>query len=188
MPSATPAASAVPSGTKSIYLQRQKDGSVLFTDRPPESGATPERTWTVPAEDPNEVARQREAARQESRRETEAINERVQRQLDRQQDRENALALERLRLQQAQAQRDAEAARADLERARATPPIIFVVPGQRPLIGATNPMPAGVLSPKTPQVRPPAAPPPRSSPSLCLSRTADCNPSSDPARVGFGSK
>ena len=183
-----PASSTAPSSTKSIYLQRQKDGSVLFTDRPAASGVAPERTWTVPADDPRVAEQKREAARQESRRETQAINERVQRQLERQQERDDALVLERLRLQQAQAQRDAEAARAELERERASPPLIVVVPTHRPPIGATTPMPGGIFNPRPPQVRPPAAPPASPSPSLCLSKTADCNPSSDPARNGFGGR
>ena len=177
-----------PPGTKSIYLQRQKDGSVLFTDRPPAPGGAAERTWTVPADDPNSAELKREAARQESRRETQAINERVQRQLERQQERNDALVLERLRLQQAQAQRDAETARAERAQERTSPPVIVVVPSHRPPIGATTPMPDGMFSPRPPQVRPPSAPPASPSPTLCLSKTADCNPSSDPARNGFGGR
>ncbi len=188
---ASPAASsnaATLTGTGKIYQQRQKDGSVLFTDRPPAPGSTAERTWIVPAEDPALVEQRREKARQEARQETQAINDRVQRQIERQQDREDAMALERMRLNQAQAQRDAEIARADRERSereRSLSPTIVVLPGHRPPYGGPSPP---IVRPRPPVVRPPVDTAPRPSPSLCMSKTADCNPTSEPGRAGFGGR
>ncbi|XVJ70594.1 MAG: hypothetical protein HEQ39_13880 [Rhizobacter sp.] len=179
---------AAPRSSGKIYQQRQKDGSILFTDRPADQGGLTERSWTVPTEDPEVAEKRREKARQEAKQEAQAVNERVQRQIERQQDRDEALALERMRLNQAQAQRDAEIARADRERSerqRDMPPVIVVVPGQRP--GYNNP-PIGGLPP--PHVaRPVTPPPPRPSASLCSARKAnDCNAASDAGRAGFGGR
>lgn len=187
-PVATPGA-ARPSGK--IYQQRQKDGSILFTDKPAESGTVTERSWTAPAEDPEQAEKRREKARQEAKQETQAVNERVQRQIERQQDRDEALALERMRLNQAQAQRDAEIARADRERSeRAATPVVVVVPGQRPYYRNNPPIgglpPPYVARPTTP---PSPTPPQRPSPSLCTSKKAsDCNAPADPSRSGFGGR
>ncbi len=174
--------------TGKIYQQRQKDGSILFTDRPADQGGVTERSWTVPTEDPEVAEKRRDKARQEAKQEAQAVNERLQRQIERQQDRDEALAIERMRLNQAQAQRDAEIARADRERSerqREAPPVIVVVPGQRPR--HQNP-PIGGLPP--PYVaRPIAPPPPRPSASLCTAKKAsDCNPTADPGRAGFGGR
>jgi hypothetical protein len=176
-----------PSGK--IYQQRQKDGSILFTDRPTDPGGVTERSWTVPAEDPEVAEKRCEKARLEAKQEVQAVNERLQRQIERQQDRDEALAIERMRLNQAQAQRDAEIARADRERSeqeRALPPVIVVVPGQRPPY-RNNP-PIGGLPP--PYVaRPTTPPPPRPPASLCTAKkAADCNPASEPGRSGFGGR
>ena len=181
----TPGA-ARPSGK--IYQQRQKDGSILFTDRPADLGGVTERSWTVPTEDPEIAEKRREKARLEAKQEAQAVNERLQRQIERQQDREEALAIERMRLNQAQAQRDAEIARADRERSereRAVSPVIVVVPGQRPRY---NHPPIGGLPP--PHVAPPSnPPPPRPSASLCTAKKAsDCNAGADSARSGFGGR
>ncbi len=185
---AASSAAATPPTTGRIYQQRQKDGSILFTDRPADSGGVTERSWTVPTEDPEVVEKRREKARQEAKQEAQAVNERLQRQIERQQDRDEALALERMRLNQAQAQRDAEIARADrerFERQRDVPPVIVLVPGQRP--GHHNP-PIGGLPP--PYVaRPVTPPPPRPSASLCAAKKAsDCNVATEPGRSGFGSR
>jgi hypothetical protein len=176
-----------PSGK--IYQQRQKDGSILFTDRPADTGGVTERSWMVPTEDPEAAEKRREKARQEAKEEARAVNERLQRQIERQQDRDEALSIERMRLNQAQAQRDAEVARADRERSaqeRAVQPVIVVLPGQRP--SYRNNPPIGGLPP--PYVaRPTPPPPPRPSPNLCTSKKAsDCNASSDPQRSGFGGR
>ena len=181
--SASTASGAARSSGK-IYQQRQKDGSILFTDRPADPGGVTERSWTVPTEDPEVAEKRREKARQEAQ----AVNERLQRQIERQQDRDEALALERMRLHQAQAQRDAEIARADRERSerqRDVPPVIVVVPGQRP---RHNNPPIGGLPP--PYVaRPVTPPPPRPSASLCTAKKAsDCNAATEPGRSGFGSR
>ncbi len=202
--SPSPAASAsVPqaaAATGRIYQQRQKDGSILFTDRLPREGAVTERSWAV-QEDPPELAeKRRERARQEAREDAQAVNERVQRQIERERERETALALERIRLAQDQAQRDAELARADRERAAdsrraAEPPLVIVVPGAaRPPGGWPDGRPyppqpildGRVRPPRQPEVRPAPA---RPAPTLCGSRTAaDCNTSGDPARSGFGAR
>lgn len=189
---------AVPTGR--IYQQRQKDGSILFTDRPPREGAVTERSWAVQEEAPELAEKRRERARQEAREDAQAVSERVQRQIERERERETAIALERIRLAQDQAQRDAELARADRERAAdgrraGEPPLVIVVPGvARPPGG----LPYGQPYPQQPildgRVRPPRQPeirpaPARPAPTLCGSRTAaDCNPSGDPARSGFGAR
>lgn len=184
---------AVPTGR--IYQQRQKDGSILFTDRPPREGAVTERSWAVQEEAPELAEKRRERARQEAREDAQAVSERVQRQIERERERETALALERIRLAQDQAQRDAELARADRERAADSrragePPLVIVVPGAaRPPGGLPygqphprQPIPGGWVRP--PEVRPAPA---RPALTLCGSRVAaDCNPSGDPARSGFG--
>jgi hypothetical protein len=185
---AASSAATAPAPTGRIYQQRQKDGSILFTDRPADQGGVTERSWTVPTEDPEVAEKRREKARQEAKQEAQAVNERLQRQIERQQDRDEALALERMRLNQAQAQRDAEIARADRERSerqRDMPPVIVVVPGQRS--GHHNP-PIGGLPP--PYVaRPVTPPPPRPSASLCTAKKAsDCNVATEPGRSGFGSR
>ena len=185
---AASSAAATPPTTGRIYQQRQKDGSILFTDRPADQGGVTERSWTVPTEDPEAAEKRREKARQEAKQEAQAVNERLQRQIERQQDRDEALALERMRLNQAQAQRDAEIARADRERSerqRDVPPVIVVVPGQRP--GHHNP-PIGGLPP--PYVARPVTPPPaRPSAILCTAKKAsDCNVANEPSRSGFGSR
>ncbi|MFM2450508.1 MAG: hypothetical protein RIS44_2958 [Pseudomonadota bacterium] len=190
-PSVVASTTSAPTSTRptgKIYQQRQKDGSILFTDRPADTGGVTERSWTVPTEDPEVAEKRREKARQEAKQEAQALNDRLQRQIERQQDRDEALAIERMRLNQAQAQRDAEIARADRERSereRAVPPVIVVVPGQRP---RHNNPPIGGLPP--PYVARPATPPlSRPSASVCTAKKpSDCNPSGDPARAGFGGR
>jgi hypothetical protein len=182
--SATSAAHAArPTGK--IYQQRQKDGSILFTDKPADTGAVTERSWTVPTEDPDTAEKRREQARQEAKQDAQAVNERLQRQIERQQERDEALAIERMRLNQAQAQRDAEVARADRERSereRAVPPVIVVMPGQRPRHQNTP----VVGLPVTPAVRPPPSSPPAT---LCTApKASDCNAGGNPGRSGFGGR
>ena len=179
-------ASARPTGK--IYQQRQTDGSVLFTDRPADTGGVTERSWTVPTEDPEVAEKRREKARQEAKQEAQALNDRLQRQIERQQDRDEALAIERMRLNQAQAQRDAEIARADRERSereRAVPTVIVVGPGQRP---RHNHPPIGGLPPPH-GARPVTPQPPRPSASLCTAKNpSDCNLAAYPGRSGFGNR
>ncbi len=188
-PGPSPQAKAAPAGR--IYQQRQKDGSILFTDRPPQEGAVTERSWAVAEEPPEAAEKRRERARQDAREEAQAVNERVQRQIDRDRDRETALALERMRLAQDQAQRDAEIARAERERSlygNGAPPVVVVVPGGGvPPPRARQPSPpyGGIARPPPPETRPT---PVRPGPALCLGKKAsDCNPS-DPARAGFGGR
>jgi hypothetical protein len=196
-PASAAAASASPAAASSspparapgkIYQQRQKDGSILFTDRPPAADAVTERSWAVPAEDPALAEKRREQARQEARQDAQAVNERVQRQIERDREREDALALQRMRLSEALAQRDAEAARSDRERAdrdrAAMPPLIVVVPGQRPP-HRQPPYGDGVVRRRPPEVRPAPVPAPRPPPLLCSGKAADCNPGSEPGRAGF---
>jgi hypothetical protein len=176
-----------------IYQQRQKDGSILFTDRPADTGGVTERSWTVPVEDPEVAEKRREKARQEAKQEAQAMNERLQRQIERQQDRDEALAIERLRLNQAQAQRDAEIARAERERSEreraAAPPLIVVVPGGHPP-RQHNPPVAGLPPPYV--ARPDPPPPPRPSApsaSLCTAKKAsDCIVAAEPGRSGVGGR
>ncbi|MFM8898619.1 MAG: hypothetical protein ACKOF9_01540 [Burkholderiales bacterium] len=187
-PVASASAASAPSPARpsgKIYQQRQKDGSILFTDKPAESGSVTERSWSVPAEDPEQAEKRREKARQEAKQDAQAVDERVQRHIERERDREQALALERMRLNRAQAQRDAEIARAERERSeRTAQPVVVVVPGQPryqyrpPVVG--SPPPSG---------QPVVTPPPRPSASLCAARKAsDCNPSTEPGRSGFGGR
>jgi hypothetical protein len=187
-PAATSAASAPAAArpTGKIYQQRQKDGSILFTDKPAESGAVTQRSWSVPVEDPAQAEKRREKARQEAKQDAQAVDERIQRHLERQQDREQALAIERMRLNQAQAQRDAEIARAERERSQqAVPQVVVVVPGQRPY----HQRPPMGVSPPPQGSRPVVPAPVRPSASLCTAqKAADCNPSTEPARAGFGGR
>jgi hypothetical protein len=104
------AALAQDSGAPQIYQQRTADGRIVLSDRP-QPGAQTQRTWQFAPEDAAAAQQRREVAR----REAEAISERIQRQLDREQQRAEEVALERLRLAQAQAQRDAERARYDAQ-------------------------------------------------------------------------
>ncbi len=97
--------------TSQVYQQRTADGRIVLSDRP-QPGAQTQRTWQFAAEDAAAAQQRRELAR----REAEAISERIQRQLDREQQRAEELALERLRLAQVQAQRDAERARYEAQR------------------------------------------------------------------------
>jgi hypothetical protein len=73
---AASAASAAPATTE-IVQQRLSDGRILLTDRPVR-GATTERSWQLPVEDPA-AARQR--AREVSA-EAQLVSERIQRMLD----------------------------------------------------------------------------------------------------------
>ena len=73
----TTPASAASAATTEIVQQRLSDGRILLTDRPVR-GATTERSWQLPVEDPA-AARQR--AREVSA-EAQLVSERIQRMLD----------------------------------------------------------------------------------------------------------
>lgn len=73
----TSPASAASAATTEIVQQRLSDGRILLTDRPVR-GATTERSWQLPAEDP--AAAQQRA--REASAEAERVSERIQRMLD----------------------------------------------------------------------------------------------------------
>lgn len=116
-----------------IYQQRTADGSILLSDRPV-AGAQTQRTWQFRPEDATAALQRREAAR----REAEAVSERIQRQLERERQREEQFALERLRLSQAQAQRDVERARYETQR---EPMVVVFVPRRSPHVVPPFPPP-----------------------------------------------
>jgi hypothetical protein len=81
----------VAAATTQVVQQRLSDGRILLTDNPVR-GATTERSWTVPVEDPV-AARQRAAAVST---EAEKVSERIQRMID--QDRRADIEREQARL------------------------------------------------------------------------------------------
>ena len=117
-------AQETPGAAAQIYQQRTSDGRIVLSDRPL-AGARTQRTWQFAREDAAAAQQRRDVAR----REAEAVSERIQRQLDREQQRAEELALERLRLAQAQAQRDAERVRYDAQR---EPTVVVFVPRRAP--------------------------------------------------------
>ena len=95
-----------------VYQQRMPDGTVVLSDHPV-PGATIQRTWQTWQEDPA-TARERQERRERMEREAQAVSERIQRGIEQ---REQATARsenERLRAALAQAERDAERARAEV--------------------------------------------------------------------------
>jgi hypothetical protein len=116
-----------------IYQQRTADGRIVLSDRPL-SGAQTQRTWQYTPEDAAAAQQRRDVARREAA----AVSERIQRQLEREQQRAEELALERLRLAQAQAQRDAERARYE---AQSEPVGVVFVPRRAPHIVPPFPPP-----------------------------------------------
>jgi hypothetical protein len=76
---ATASAATAGAATTEIVQQRLSDGRILLTDRPVR-GATTERTWQLPAEDPA-AARQRAL---DVSAEAQIVSERIQRLLDQQ--------------------------------------------------------------------------------------------------------
>ena len=108
---------AVPAAGIHIYQQRLADGRVVLTDRPVD-GAQTQRTWQIAREDPD-AARQRS---EQVRLEAQAVSERVQRRIDQQQVLAENADLARLRLNLAEARRDAELARDSADNA----PVLFL--------------------------------------------------------------
>jgi hypothetical protein len=124
---------ATTSATQQIYQQRTADGRIVLSDRPL-SGARTQRTWQYTPEDAAAAQQRREVAR----REAEAVSERIQRQLERERQRAEEFALERMRLAQAQAQRDAERARYEAQR---EPAVVVFVPRRAPHVVPPFPPP-----------------------------------------------
>ncbi|WP_119155044.1 hypothetical protein [Caldimonas tepidiphila] len=91
-------AAADPGGPshRTVYQQRQPDGTLLLTDRIPYGGEDNvlEQTWTFPAEDPAVAA----ARRAELRAAHDAVNERLNRLVMHRERVDAELAMERMRL------------------------------------------------------------------------------------------
>lgn len=136
LPSAAALAEDASSGGAHVYQQRLADGRVVLTDRPVD-GAQTQRTWQIAREDPDAALRRSEQMRLEAQ----AVSERIQRRIDQQQARADAYDIERLRVSLAEAQRDAEIARASAsavpvlllpQRFRLSRPPVKPHPGMRP--------------------------------------------------------
>ena len=108
---------AAPAAGIHVYQQRLADGRVVLTDRPVD-GAQTQRTWQIAREDPD-AGRQRS---EQVRLEAQAVSERVQRRIDQQQVLAENADLARLRLNLAEARRDAELARDSADNA----PVLFL--------------------------------------------------------------
>jgi len=132
------------SAATQIYQQRTADGRIVLSDQPV-AGAKTQRTWQFAPEDAAAAQQRRENAR----REAEAVSERIQRQLDREQQRDEQLALERVRIAQAQAQRDAERARYEAQRET----VVVFVPRHAPHL--VRPFPPPPRLPRFPRPGPP---------------------------------
>ena len=144
------AASAVPADSaRTVYMQRDAHGKMVFTDRPA-AGLVTERRWAFEPEDAEAAAARREASRAQSER----VTERIQRSIDEQQQRVNELLIEQLRAQRAadalQAERLRQRERDDDSRYVLLPP--YARPfGYRPF---------GQVGPYRPDVQPPRPKPP----------------------------
>jgi hypothetical protein len=150
VPRPATAASAVPADSaRTVYMQRDANGKMVFTDRPA-AGLVTERRWAIEPEDAEAAAARREASRAQSER----VTERVQRSIDQQQQRVNELQIEQLRAQRAadalQAERLRERERDDDDR------YVLLRPYARPF-GYT---PFGQVGPYRPDAQPPRPKPP----------------------------
>ena len=110
---------------RTVYQQRQPDGTLLITDRIPYGGEDQviEQTWSFPAEDPAQSA----ARRAELRAERDAVSERLNRMIAHRERLDAELAMTRMRLASERAWRESE--RAWRER-HAVPPV-YVAPSRR---------------------------------------------------------
>lgn len=138
---------------RTVYMQRDTDGKMVFTDRPA-AGLITERRWAFEPEDAEAAAARREASRAQS----EQVTERIQRSIDQQQQRVNDLQIEQLR-----AQRAADTLRAERlrERERAEESRVVLLPPYAHPFGL---MPFGQMGPYRPDgqpswPKPPAKPP-----------------------------
>ena len=150
VPHPAAAASTVPADSaRTVYMQRDANGKMVFTDRPA-AGLVTERRWAIEPEDAEAAAARREASRAQSER----VTERVQRSIDQQQQRVNELQIEQLRAQRAadalQAERLREREQEDDSR------YVLLRPYARPF----GHIPFGQVGPYRPGAQPPRPRPP----------------------------
>jgi hypothetical protein len=100
---AAPVQGAADSGSTQVLLQRTPDGRVILTDRPLE-GATTQRTWQVPHEDPAAARDRGERVRAEA----DAVSERIAKRMLAEEEMAARRDLERMRLAALDSPRDAD--------------------------------------------------------------------------------